>query len=271
MVNISEILSKITKKDSENSIRNFFHFDADNIGDRLAGPSNYYFNSRIRNVNLSRNRPLFGNVIFGGGQIFSQMNAFTKSSGGYDDDTSLVAWGVGIPLKGKKDKIVRSVADRFDLFGTRNYEWRNEFSFVPCVSCMSDMFDNLEEPQHEVVVYSHRKKTPNLNANCEFPYMTNSNNSPESVAQFIASGNTIVTSSYHGVYWAQLLGRKVICIPFSDKFKTFQHTPFFSTEDTWKSELNLATAVSPQLYEYRELNNIFFRKVSNWWNIKENR
>mgnify|MGYP000153249744 CR=1 FL=1 len=244
-------------------VQNIFHHDADNVGDRLCGPANYFLQGQMIKENLrSPIRPK-DRTIFGGGQIFGQISSATIAAEG----ASLVAWGVGIPRKGVKDREVRNVTARFDLFGTRNFEWSDELDFVPCVSCMSGIFDDLPAPTHDVVVYGHRSKAPDLKVPKGVPFLTNRNQPPEDAARFLASGETIVTSSYHGVYWAQLIGRKVICIPFNDKFRTFQYPPCYSTTDRWMHDLHLGSRTDPLLEEYREINRQFFMKVARRWDL----
>ena len=40
---------------------------------------------------------------------------------------------------------------------------------------------------------------------------------------FLASGETVITSTYHGAYWGLMLGRKVIVVPWATKFLGFRH------------------------------------------------
>lgn len=89
---------------------------------------------------------------------------------------------------------------------------------------------------------------------------------PREVIDFIASGETIVTSSYHGVYWAQLLGRRVICLPYNDKFETFQHRPTMAEAGDWRSGLAGVSETPPLLEEYRALNHAFAQQALEIWN-----
>jgi len=40
----------------------------------------------------------------------------------------------------------------------------------------------------------------------------------DEVIAYIASGATVVTSSYHSMYWGFLLGRNFVSVPFGSKF-----------------------------------------------------
>lgn len=248
------------KKDSTVTTVNLFHSRADNIGDKLCGPAQFFWPSSVRNANFLYQLTKPENAILGGGQVFGQISDYSKNLM-KNPTGSLVAWGIGLPLKGKNDASVLDVFSRFSLFSTRNFDWRDQLTFVPCASCMSTCFDKVPSPKYDVVIYAHRKKTFFLTAEESIPYTTNKNQDPKSAINFIAQGETVVTNSYHGVYWAQLLGRKVICIPYNDKFSTFEHKPVMATEMTWKSTLRLAKQTDPLLDEYREINRRFARAV----------
>lgn len=247
---------------------NIFHHRADNIGDRMCGPAQYFWPDRVLNAAFRYELTKPENAILGGGQVFDQIadraeHAAREPAGG------LVAWGVGLPRKGNRDDQVRKVAAHFSLFGTRNYDWRDELEFVPCASCMSPEFDRLPRPTHEVVVFGHRKKTPLLTPRDGVPFMTNSNRPAREVIRFLAQGETVVTSSYHGVYWAQLLGRKVLCVPYNNKFQTLQHPVAMTPAETWHRDLKQATQVAAQLESYREINRKFAARVAALWGLDE--
>ena len=44
---------------------------------------------------------------------------------------------------------------------------------------------------------------------------------------FLSNYEYIITNSYHGVYWAQLLNRKVLCFPVKSSLFNFSHKPIF--------------------------------------------
>ncbi len=250
-----------------NKLANVFHCNAENIGDRMCGPAQYLWPKLAQVLPVSKSLPLgVENIILGGGQIFSQLSKLSAENSGRPNPSKLLAWGVGLPVRGAKDGDVKTVSERFRLFSTRNFDWRDVLPFVPCASCLSNIFDTADLPIHEVVVFNHRRK-PNANGVPEsIPVMANSIADPISALRFIASGETVITSSYHGVYWAQLLGRRVICIPYNDKFRTFQHQPTFASPENWRHCIKQARKYEPLLGEYRFLNEMFARQVEQVWN-----
>jgi Polysaccharide pyruvyl transferase len=249
------------------AITNFFHSTADNIGDRMCGPGQYIWPKTCTNIPLlSKPDHPITVAIVGGGQIFAQLSAVSCSIRDQNVEAKIIAWGVGLPPKGRRDRLVRQVATQFSAFGTRNYDWREHLDFVPCASCLAPALDDAGSARHEIVAYLHRRKDAPQNIPDEIPVMTNAMRSPREVMEFIASGETVVTSSYHGVYWAQLLGRRVICVPYNDKFQTFQHPPTLVDPASWRSEVGRASRTEPLLEEYRALNHAFALRVSKFWN-----
>jgi hypothetical protein len=248
---------------SVETITNFYHCTADNVGDRMCGPGQYLWPNACANVPLlSKPSETISAAIIGGGQVFAQLHEVVTSIRDRNAAAKIVAWGVGLPLQGKRDHLVQRVAADFVAFGTRNYDWKEYLDFVPCASCLSTELDDAGPIQHEIVVYLHRKKDGPESIPIDVPVMTNAMRSPREALAFIASGETVVTSSYHGVYWAQLLGRKVLCLPYNDKFQTFQHAPAMARPDSWLKEVRRAPRTAPLLEEYRALNLAFAKRIT---------
>ncbi|MGF1635377.1 MAG: hypothetical protein ACFCVE_16135 [Phycisphaerae bacterium] len=131
----------------------------------------------------------------------------------------VVVFGAGCNDHDKRDAWYPAWLSRCDLVGVR--DWGQPFDWVPCVSCLSPAFDDPGEPEHDVVVYRHKDpKSDRIPRDLGWPSLTNRAGFNE-VIRFLKSGRTVVTSSYHGVSWATLLGRKVVvCSPFSSRFIT---------------------------------------------------
>lgn len=233
----------------------------------MCGPAPYLWPKMAQVTPIQKNLPEgIDAIILGGGQIFAQLDMLSSMNIERSKPAKLISWGVGLPVHGSKDDTVFRVAQRFNAFSTRNYDWRENLHFVPCASCLSSLFDLSRSPTHDLVIYNHRKKPGAAKVPNGVPVMTNSIENPRLAVDFIASGETIVTSSYHGVYWAQLLGRRVVCIPYSTKFQTFQNAPSFASKDSWITALRSAKKFPPMLEEYRYLNQEFAKRVEHLWN-----
>jgi len=71
----------------------------------------------------------------------------------------------------------------------------------------------------------------------------------------LGSGETIITNSFHGAYWALLMGRKVlIYVPWCSKFVTFPVWLASCGEDDWEVKLSEAISVDGYLEECRAIN-----------------
>jgi hypothetical protein len=114
------------------------------------------------------------------------------------------------------------------------------------------------------VIYDHKDFPIPQRAH---PRISNGSRSLREVLTFLASGETIVTSSYHGAYWGQLLGRKVIAIPFSSKFEGFRFPLVRAQIESWEQRLKEPQAYPEALPLSREANLNFAEKVSNLLNI----
>ena len=83
---------------------------------------------------------------------------------------------------------------------------------------MSPLFDKEYPITMDIVHYK----------NTQWPVIDGHNNrcTMEEALRFLGSGEIVVTDSYHGAYWATLLGRKVLTTR-SDKLKMrqFMHPP----------------------------------------------
>jgi hypothetical protein len=170
-----------------------------------------------------------------------------------------VLWGVGHNTREMAtDNITYpSYVNMFHLVGIR--DWDSGYRWVPCASCMHPAFDKEYEIKNEFVWFEHKKRLIDnkLMDLVSAPRMINSGQNLEQILEFLGSGETVVTNSYHGVYWATLLKRKVICIPWGNKFNGFKHPPVMATEKDWPDKIGQGTIYPDALDECREANIMF--------------
>ena len=83
------------------------------------------------------------------------------------------------------------------------------------------------------------------------------------IIEILGSSDTVITNSYHGVYWATLLGRKVVCIPWGSKFNMFKHPPTMATERNWVEKIEKAKSYPEALEDCRKANIAFYNDVKN--------
>jgi exopolysaccharide biosynthesis predicted pyruvyltransferase EpsI len=179
-----------------------------------------------------------------------------------------ILWGAGLNSKDASvdsyDAEYPSWLNKFHLVGVR--DWDTDYRWVPCASCMHPAFDKKYEIKNEIVWFEHKKR---LIDNKWFdtvpaPRMLNTGQNIEQILEFLGSAETVVTNSYHGVYWATLLKRKVICIPWGSKFNMFKHPPVMANERTWSEKIGSGEIYEDALKDCRETNIAFFNDVTRF-------
>jgi exopolysaccharide biosynthesis predicted pyruvyltransferase EpsI len=132
---------------------------------------------------------------------------------------------------------------------------------------MSNLFDKNYKVKNKFVIYEHAhiKKNKLSNVIKDFPVGNNRMDFKEAVT-FLASGEYIITNSYHGTYWGILLNRKVICIPYSTKFNYFEFPPIYRSVENWNKNLEECNSYINALNVARYKNILFYRKVIKFLN-----
>jgi len=214
----------------------------DNIGDRACSPFDYFdWDDATVSDLRDDDTPDYDIGIYGGGKIFRGLATYAGVR--RPKEAINIAWGVGtvqsFPISLRYMKARR----RMDIVGSRDYG-DTRYTYAPCASCMAPMFDAPPAPEHDVVFYAHAGKTEKMGIKIpgDMPTADNHCASLEEALRFIASGKTVVSNSYHGVYWGLLLGRRVLCVPFSNKFGGYRLPPHYARPDTWQNEIRNAIA-----------------------------
>lgn len=221
-----------------------------NIGDLMCAPAHYFDIGKTLDIRDDEKSSV---AIFGGGAISSSVRKYFNSKGA----SIKILWGVGSTVRNKFESPTHPSYDGVQLIGIRDYQAslnNKNFNWVPCASCMAKEFDNINPPKQDLVFYGHKKVSPMNNNNNA---MNNDNKDFKKVIEHLSLGETVVTSSYHGAYWALLLGRKVVCIPFGSKFFGFKHPPTIVKKYDGQKGLSY----DGLLEEYREKNKEYWNKV----------
>jgi hypothetical protein len=140
--------------------------------------------------------------------------------------------------------------DRLWMAGVRDrgtpYEW------VPDASCMSRAFDRSRPTKHELVIYEQGDLDPIAIQGP--PRMTNKGDEGlEVVASFLGDAAVVITNSYHGAYWALLLGRSVLVYePWCSKWLLTPWDLVFCDRVNWEEKLPRARSHPGALQESRE-------------------
>ena len=233
-----------------------------NLGDQVCSPAYYV------NLSLTERRVRFcdvsdystGDVVFGGGGLLHPANDHYLRSAAELTGCKRIVWGVGTNYHHTADAVFPDWLKQFDLVGLRDVN--SGYDLVPCPSCLNPEFNHPRPvPALECAVYEHYENVIPLP---QFPHFNNAQ--PwwrfNTALDFLSAADCVITNTYHGAYWASLLGRKVLVWkPFANRF---HHTPFrveFCDEMNWKQRLHGMTSPPSYLNEARRLNAAFLPKV----------
>jgi hypothetical protein len=173
-------------------------------------------------------------IVGGGGLLFQRFKPYFDIINNHKIDRKVILWGAGSQIYENRQKAnptrfnYAQYLTNFDLVGLRDSD--TPYDWVPCASCMHPSFDKARTPRHEFVVFSHKKFQIDIPG---IPKLSNQTNDFEAVLDFLGSGETILTSSFHGAYWGTLLGRRVLAFAFSSKFFTLRHQPALYPVKKW--------------------------------------
>lgn len=233
-----------------------------NIGDRYCNPSRYFNFGNVESKRLNDRHDVKDKtlIIGGGGLIHKHFSGAIQTLLDKGPSKS-VLWGVGhnsnsIP---NEYNFYPAWTDRFDLIGIRDWINGHYDKYLPCVTCMHPAFNKHYKITKEVVFYTRLGKNKPKDTN---PLVMNNQGDLDEIIAFLGSAKTVVTDSYHGAYWAQLLGKDVRVIgPWSVKFLHMKYVPtFIETMLAWKDS-KPSYADNNFLEECKYLNTSFYQKV----------
>jgi len=248
---------------------NFYCIDPKNCGDMASSPFVYFeSSSAVEKMHIQfLNKETIGwfkkkKVILGGSGLFlfqAILTALLQAK-----PAVLIGWGIGVNrhFDGVGGELLSP--QRFDLLGVR--DWGLGPEWVPCVSCWSPLFDQYRRVPitEDIVIYDHARYPLDIP---HFKRLSNAASMPQ-VIKHLASAETVLTSSYHGVYWATLLGKKVVMFPFSTKFNHLKYPVPQASSHEWRDKLVQAQAYPEALEECRAKNMSFSNRVSERLGIK---
>ena len=220
-------------------------------------------------------------VIIGGGGIgtnfFKQYLERIKRF----NNQNLILWGAGVDvvsdkksllLKNEKYEFYGSYFDFIKEIGIRVFTEPQRYNYVPCASCMSNLFFKYRDvkPNNLIGCYSHKRVPLNISFNEKIiPSLTNENDNLEEKLIFLSNFEYIVTNTYHGLYWGTLLNRKVIVLPFKSGLLSFKYKPVYCYDlnDLNEETLHSAKRYEIALAESRKFNFNFYSYLTNKYDI----
>ena len=240
-----------------------------NIGDYWCNPSRYFEFPNIQSGEiLYNNFPITEQslIVGGGGLIHKKFSQHIQMLLDKNPKVSAL-WGIGHNFSKKferksNDAYYPQWTNRSTLVGIRDWIDGHHDTYLTCVSCMHPAFDKKYTVKRDVVFYTHAFKSKYQYTEGDI-WMKNSEKDFDKVIEFLGSSRTVVTDSYHGAYWAQLLGKDVRVLSWSVKFDYMKHTPSFLPHISEWGNSTPSFSTDEFLEESRDLNNKFYQKFLN--------
>lgn len=208
----------------------FIHrIDEENRGDILCCPIRYFPNlfkipfikHDIYNIDFNQiNKDDI--VILGGGGLFDCLPEWNNAINHLlDINHNTISWSCGFNNYHNCD-LTDINFSKFKILTVRDYLNPNGLPFLPCVSCMLPDLQEVFVPSRKVGVLEHKD---NNIPDFDYPRINNKATMRE-IFSFIGSSEVIITNTYHGCYWATLMGKKVVLYnKFSTKFNYLRYSP----------------------------------------------
>lgn len=185
--------------------------DAANIGDFSCSPALYFNLPVIDVIDIDDKRSIDNylrkrmNFIIGGGGLLYSPKWINNMEEIVNNAPNTFIWAIGKNAHGEdREYKYPEFLSKARLVGLRDRD-QTEYPWLPCVSCMSDVFDVIEKPIQPTIVYSHHnaKIEQNSKTNKEFQTM-------KDAVDYLSLGEKVITNSYHGAFWSILLEKEVI-------------------------------------------------------------
>lgn len=236
-----------------------------NIGDYFCNASRYFPIECVSRELLHETEAEGNTVIIGGGGLIHKKFGKKIQDIISQKPKHTILWGIGHNFspkaitKGDMSYYPQHLMD-CDLVGIRDWIDGYHDSYLPCVSCMHPAFDQKYKSKHDIIYFCHAFKSYfDLDGQ---QWMKNDEQDFDKVIEFLGSGETIITDSYHGAYWGQLLGKNVQVVSWSVKFEHMKHKPVF-LKNINQSPTIQNNKVDGFLEECRDLNERFYQKFEN--------
>jgi hypothetical protein len=236
--------------------------DEDNPGDRWSCPKHYIGDrfTPVQTIDVSDPRePVEADaIIVGGGDIIGKtywleaIAMILKSQ-----RAKKILWGAGAYIG--KHLIRLDLMKQFSHIGLRNGAHR--YDWVPCASVMHQTFkDRPQAPKDSILIVDHFKR--NLYVALPVKRIVNKPQTFETMVGEIKAHDLIITNSYHAVYWATILNKRVIVVgvKLPGKLQTIKHRPLIIPQ--WDNRAIEVAWRYPQAYdECLEANKNFYKSI----------
>lgn len=198
-------------------------------------------------------------VIGGGGLITTKGDHLQEILRYLIENNKVILWGVGSNTNHKVDWDILNHKNIL-LAGIRDRAYGINAEYLPCVSCKHPSFDIQHPSPKGLGFHSHRPE--------EIPMEGDkilNNVDIETLLSFISSKESIITTSYHGTYWSQLLNKKVLHYQenpvIGSKYLNLKSGINTCNSENYKELLEISSTSLGLLKESRYLNDKFYNRV----------
>ena len=269
------------KKDDYH-ILNIYEKDTTNIGDLSCAPHLYFSELQKNAISIGIKSFSFipnikgKTIVVGGGGLFlPYFETEIKNILQLTQNNKVIFWGCGFDnyIGGEVSKIDLTHAT---LVGIRDFN-QSSYHYVPCASCLSPLFDTYKNSKvlHKYAFYLHNDYSKNImDVASGMPIAFNKDmQNLDEALKFLSSAECIFTNSFHGLYWATLLGKKVAVLPwchdgkigFSNKFQSVKYTPVYIEDIVhFEKYLDSMKSYPNALQECRDINRTFYEEVKKY-------
>lgn len=253
---------------------NTLHFinrvDGNNCGDMMTCPLLYYYDY-FKQYRIKRHDIRFIDyesifsldvVILGGGGLLDYAESINRAINRVlDTGAAVIAWAPGFNTHRQYcDRVKTQI--RFESFvalGVRDDQNSLQLPYLPDVSCKLEGLRRSYTVRREIGIAAHKDYPIE---GFPFDIITN-DHSIDEILQFIGESETIISNSFHMIYWAILMGKKTVCAtPFSSRFFSYRYKPeyYFGPPQDVSEYIKKAQRYHV-LEECVRMNDAFFQQV----------
>lgn len=213
-------------------------------------------------------------IVIGGGGLLTTKDDFLQRTTEYlVMNNKVIFWGVGSnTFKTPSYDIL--FHPNVLLAGIRDIVNGLNIDYLPCVSCKHILFDKEYETKNSIGVIEHPRHMIKIEGSPKI----NNQSSIQEIVNFLGSNSKIISSTYHGVYWSQLLEKEVMYYKTSEivnsKIMNMKHRVTICDESDYLEKIEFMSSTKGMLKESRKLNDEFYKQtmmvVSDFFKIKSN-
>lgn len=199
-------------------------------------------------------------IIGGGGLITTEGNFLQETTEFLVKNNKVIFWGVGSNTFEKPSYDILSHPNVL-LSGVRDIVYGLNVEYLPCVSCKHSLFDEEYTSTDSIGIIEHPKHPIDI---AGIEKISNQSNI-ESIVNFLSSKSKIISSTFHGVYWSQLLDKEVLYFKTTDtinsKIINLKHRVPICDVSNFSEKINNVSSTKGMLSESRKLNDDFYSKT----------